>query len=462
VRLVVKSSENFKIPPFDLDAEKTILGIIIIDNSKLHTVLENIEINDFYDRGNQIIFESMIELMDSNTPVDFVTLRDTLYKSGKLDDIGGLQYLVKIADDITSTANVEYHTNIIKEKSNLRKLISIGNKLISMGYEGKESTDEIIEDVENAIFSVLGKNIGMGIGQVRDYLASTIELIEKRCHEQGTLTGISTSFVELDSITDGLQRADLIILACRPSVGKTSLSLNIMQNASIRHNIPTLFFSLEMAKEQLIMRILSSLGKVNSQKLKKGNLRDADWKKILKCKKQLESAPIFIDDSHGLSASALKAKCRRYKQELGIELVIIDYLQLLFADGKFDNRQYEITAITRSLKDLAKELNIPILVCSQLSRAVEKREVKRPQLSDLRDSGAIEQDADLVLMLHRPNMYTALAEDDFSEMQDDGTVELIVGKNRNGPTGILNLVFLKEYTLFHDVSDAQPISFPEE
>ncbi|MBU1625871.1 replicative DNA helicase, partial [bacterium] len=245
---MTKSLDNFRIPPFDLDAEKTILGSIVADNQKLHTVMEKIETDDFYDRSNQIIFQAMIELMNSNVPVDLVTLKDLLNKSGKLEDIGGIQYLVKITDDIISTANVEYHTGIIREKSNFRKLISIGNKLISKGYDGNESVNNIIEDAENAIFSVLGKNIGMGIGQVRDYLKSAIGLIEKRCRDQGNLTGIPTSFIELDRITDGLQKSDLIILACRPSVGKTSLSLNIMQNASIRHNLPTLFFSLEMSK----------------------------------------------------------------------------------------------------------------------------------------------------------------------------------------------------------------------
>jgi len=459
---VVKSEESLKLPPFDIEAERSILGIVLTDNSKMHSVLENLESTDFYDMNHQHIFSSMIELMESNTPVDFLTLKNHLQKNGTLENIGGLPYIASLADDVVSTSNVDYYTNIISEKSNLRKLIQIGNRLVSRGFEAKDNVNAIIEEVENSIFSILGKNIGMGIGLIRDYLKDAIELIEKRDKEKGSLTGVATGFSELDRLTDGLQRSDLIILACRPSVGKTSLSLNIMQNSAIRHNVPSLYFSLEMSKEQLILRILSSLGKVNSHKLKKGNLRDADWKKIMKCNKQLQSAPIYIDDSHGLSVSALKAKCRRYKQELGIELVMIDYLQLLFADGRFDNRQYEITAITRSLKELSKELDIPILVCSQLSRAVEKREIKRPQLSDLRDSGAIEQDADLVLMLHRPNMYSIIGDDDFTEMQDDGTVELIVGKNRNGPTGILNLVFLKEYTLFHDISGEKAIEFSEE
>jgi len=458
----METMDKLKIPPYDLDAEKAVLGIIIIDNSKMHSVLEKIGRDDFYDRNHRLIFEAMMKLMESNTPVDFITLKDCLEKEGRLEEVGGVSNIMRLGDDITSTANVDYYTGIIRDKSDLRKLINIGTELITKGYEGKEEVDTIIENVESSIFSVLGKNISMGIGHVRDYLKNTITLIEKRCHDQGSLTGVPTSFSELDKITDGLQRADLIILACRPSVGKTSLSLNIMQNAAIRHNVPVLFFSLEMSKEQLILRLLSSIGKINSQRMKRGNLRDADWRKILKCNKQLEAAPIYIDDSHGLSVSTLKAKCRRYKQELGIELIIIDYLQLLHADGKFDNRQYEITAITRSLKGLAKELDIPILVCSQLSRAVEKREVKRPQLSDLRDSGAIEQDADLVLMLHRPNVYSTLSDDDFTESQDDGTVELIVGKNRNGPTGILHLVFLKEYTLFHDISDEKVIGFPNE
>jgi replicative DNA helicase len=455
--------DSIKLPPFDLDAERSVLGIILLDNSKVHVVRENMNIDDFYEKNHRVVLQAIVDLLEENTPADLLTLKDKLLKMGKLEEIGGIPFVTKLLDDISSPANIEYYTQIIKDKSMLRRIIQLGNTMITKGYEAKDDAVLIIEDVENLLFSLLGNDSLGGVTHVKQNIKDAIGLIEKRCQDKGNITGIPTYFSELDKITDGLQKSDLIILACRPSVGKTSLSLNIMQHAAVRHNVPVLFFSLEMAKEQIILRLLSSMGKVNSQKLKKGNMRDTDWKKLLKCKKQLESAPIYIDDSHGMSISTLKAKCQRYKQEFGIGLIIIDYLQLIYADGRYDNRQYEITAITRSLKGLAKQLDIPIMVCSQLSRAVEKRgEKSRPLLSDLRDSGAIEQDADLVLMLHRPNMYSTVPEEDMDNFQDDGSVELIVSKNRNGPTGIINLVFLKEYTLFHDMSAEKVMDFGEE
>ncbi len=438
-----------RIPPQNIEAEISVLGGILQDPQALLKAMEVLRPADFYKEAHRKIFSACIDLFDRNEPVDLVTLANELMRRQHLEEVGGSSALSALVDAVPTAANVAYHARIVKDKALLYSLIQKATAVVSRAYADKDDVDEVLDWAEQQIFEISQDKVSRSFVPVKSVLKGTFQLIEKLYDRKSHVTGIPTGFRRFDEMTAGLQPSELVVVAGRPSMGKTSFCLNIAQHAAIQERIPVAIFSLEMSKEQLVQRMLCSVASVDSHKLRTGYLSDADWPKLTTGAGRLSESPIFIDDTPGISLLEMRAKARRLKAEQGLSLVIIDYLQLISGRGRVESRQQEISEISRSLKAMAKELDVPVVALSQLSRAVESRQPPRPQLSDLRESGAIEQDADVVTFLYRPAFYRTKKEDDLDEPEDN-TTEVIIGKQRNGPTGTVHLAFLREYTRFED------------
>lgn len=430
-----------RIPPNNTEAEESVIGAMLLDKEAVNTALEILKPEDFYKEVNQEIFKAIISLYNRNEPVDLVTLSEELRKRQTLESVGGISYLADLSISVVSAANTKYYCEIVKEKSILRRLIKSSDEIMSLAYQDNKEVNLILEKAEKDIFDITQGVHNKGFYPINEVLLRSFSQIEERAAKKGELTGLTTGFTDIDLKLSGLQKSDLILLAARPSMGKTALGINIATNAAIKGGANVAIFSLEMSKEQLAQRIISSTAHVDLQKIISGNLSEDEWIQVVNSMAPLSKMNIFIDDTAGISLMEMKAKCRRMKIEKGIDLIVIDYLQLVETDSKSENRQQEISAISRGLKAIAKEMECPVLALSQLSRAPELRSDHRPILSDLRESGAIEQDADVVLFLYRDDYYN---ED--SEKKNIG--EIIIAKHRNGPTGKVELAFKKEYTKF--------------
>jgi replicative DNA helicase len=438
-----------RIPPQNLEAEVSVLGAVLQDPAALLKAMEVLRPADFYKEAHRKIFSACIDLFERNEPVDLVTLANELMRRKQLEEVGGTSALSALVDAVPTAANVAYHARIVKDKALLYALIQKATAVVSRAYADKDDVDEVLDWAEQQIFEISQDKVSRSFVPVKSVLKGTFQLIEKLYDRKSHVTGVPTGFKKFDEMTAGLQPSELVVVAGRPSMGKTSFCLNIAQHAAIQERILVAIFSLEMSKEQLVQRMLCSVAKVDSHKLRTGYLSDTDWPRLTTGAGILSESPIFIDDTPGISLLEMRAKARRLKAEQGLGLVIIDYLQLISGRGRVESRQQEISEISRSLKAMAKELDVPVVALSQLSRAVESRQPPRPQLSDLRESGAIEQDADVVTFLYRPAFYRTRKEDELDEPEDN-TTEVIIGKQRNGPTGTVHLAFLREYTRFED------------
>jgi len=435
-----------RLPPQNLEAERSVLGAMLLDKETITKVLQIIPNPDnFYSEIHRLIYERIINLFEENKPVDIVTLKEEFRKRNKLKEIGGAVYLADLVNSVPTTANVVYYAQIVREKYILRNLLKATASINSLSYDSSQDLDVILDKAQSLIFDITQKRIKTPVIHIKEILTETFEHIEGLYEKKEHITGIPTGFHQLDRLTSGFQPSDLIIIAGRPSMGKTSFVLNVAQYASVRAHIPVVIFSLESAKEQLVEHLLCSEARVNGQKLRTGFLSEEDWSNLTDAAGILAEAPIYIDDTPNMGVLELRAKARQLKVEHNIQMVIVDYLQLMAGDRRMENRQQQISEISRSLKALAKELGVAVVAISQLSRAVEKRgeEDKRPRLSDLRESGAIEQDADLVISLYREYYYSRKPE-------DEGIAELIINKQRRGPIGKIDLVFLSEYARFEN------------
>jgi replicative DNA helicase len=439
-------------PPYAPEAEISVLGGMLIDGDAVAKAVEIVDDTMFYREGNRRVFRAMVRLFRHGQVVDPVTLTEELKKTDELESAGGMSYVGELLDAVPTAANIEYHARIVRERALLRKLIEASTGIIQDSYEpGERTVEEVLDVAEQRIFEVAQSHERKGFVWIKKILYPTFERIEQLQAAKGGITGVSTGFYSLDQMTGGFQRSDLVIIAARPSMGKTALVTGVALHAAISHQVPIALFSLEMSKEQLVQRMLCSEALVDLGRLMRGRLTDDDYVRLAQAAGHLNTAPIWIDDSGSLSVLEMRAKARRLKADQpDLGMIIIDYIQLMHAHGEAENRQQEVSSISRGLKGLAKELEVPILALSQLSRAPEQRADHRPQLSDLRESGSLEQDADLVMFLYRPEYYLAPM-----EAQEKGLVgkaELIIGKQRNGPTGICDLYFRKESTRFESIS----------
>ncbi|MDQ3346714.1 MAG: replicative DNA helicase [Acidobacteriota bacterium] len=436
--------------PHNLDAEKSVLGAILVHNEAFNHAAELIDSRDFFRDAHRRIFDRMVALSERGDAIDFVTLKEELSRGGDLEEVGGPAYIASLADGVPRSANVEYYARIVKEKSTLRSLIHSANKILTEAYEAEEEPDLILDEAERAIFAIAEDRIRAGFVPLKDLVQSSFATIEKLQQHKGTVTGVATGFVDLDEMTSGLQPSDLILVAARPSMGKTSFVLNIAQHIGTSTDMTVGFFSLEMSKEQLFMRMLTSEARIDAHRFRTGYLNEKDYGRLSHALGTLAEARVYIDDTASIGVLEMRAKARRLKAEHGLHLLVIDYIQLMQGRGRFESRQAEIASISRSLKGLAKELNVPIVALSQLSRASETRADHRPQLSDLRESGALEQDADVVMFIYREEQYR---DADGNARQDaEGTAEIIIGKQRNGPVGTAKLAFIKEHTRFENLA----------
>lgn len=428
-------------PPYDEQAEASVLGAMLLDKSAITTAVEIIHAEDFYYDSHKAIFEGILRLYNKNEPADMITLSDFLKKSGQLEAVGGYTYLGRLTSGAGAVSNTEAYANIIKEKSTLRALIRAGGEIVEDSYRDDDDVGAIIEKAEKSIFDITQDNQRNGLMDMGEVMITTFDVMQKRSENKGGLTGLTTGFIDLDRKTSGMQKADLVLLAARPSMGKTALMVNIATNSALKAGATVAMFSLEMSRNQLSQRILSSLSHVDLMKIISGDLTTEEWSKVIETMTYMNEMAIYIDDTAGITPLEVKAKCRRLKAEKGLDLVVIDYLQLMEVGGRAESRQQEISAISRQLKGIAKELDVPVIALSQLSRAPEMRADHRPILSDLRESGAIEQDADIVMFLYRDEYYNP-------DTEKQGLGELILAKHRNGPTGTVELLFKGEYTKF--------------
>jgi replicative DNA helicase len=435
--------------PHNLEAEKCVLGAILINNHAFNQAAEVIDAGDFFRDAHRRIFEKMVSLTDRSQPVDLVTLKDELVKTGELEDVGGPAYISSLTDGVPRSANVEHYARIVKEKSTLRRLIQSATEVLGRAYDAEEDADNLLDEAERSIFQIAEHRMRSGFVQVGTLVDSGYQLIEQLQAQRGLVTGVPSGFVDLDEMTSGFQKSDLVIVAARPAMGKTSFVLNMALNSATQANKSVGIFSLEMSKEQLFMRMLTSEARVDAHRFRGGFLGEQDYGRLVEAFARLHDAKVFIDDTPGVGILEMRAKSRRLKLEHGLDMLIVDYLQLMQGRGRFESRQQELSSISRSLKILAKELEIPILALSQLSRATETRSDHRPQLSDLRESGALEQDADIVLFIFREDMYQVEGE---RNPESEGMAEIIIGKQRNGPTGSVRLAFLKQYTRFENLA----------
>ncbi|MEW6323286.1 MAG: replicative DNA helicase [Acidobacteriota bacterium] len=433
-----------RILPHNLEAERSVLGAILLDNETFHSAAGVIGPAAFFRDAHRRIFERMIDLSERRQPIDLVTLKEELDRTGELEEVGGPAYIASLVDGVPRATNVEYYARIVKEKATLRALIFSANKILANAYEADQEADLILDDAESAIFSVAEDRVKAGFVAMKDLVRDSFPKIEKLFEHQTYITGVGTHLPDLDRMTRGFQPGDLVIVAARPSMGKTSLVLNICQHVATHGGVAG-FFSLEMSREQLFMRMLSSEAKIDSYRLMSGQIGQREYGSITHALETLSAAQMFVDDTAGIGVLEMRAKARRLQAEHGLSILAVDYIQLMTGRGRFENRTLELAAISRSLKGLAKELNVPIVVLSQLSRAPEARSDKRPQLSDLRESGALEQDADVVILIFREEMYKL---DKDQPAETDGTAELIVAKQRNGPTGTIRVAFLRGQTRF--------------
>ena len=431
-----------RVMPNSLEAEQSVIGSMIMDQDAIVTAMEILLQEDFYHKQYGILFDAMIELYSSGQPVDLVTLQNKLKEKDVPQEVSSLEFVGELVRAVPTSANVKYYCNIVKENSMKRKLIRVTEEIENECYARKESLESVLDKTEHDIFALLSSRTGGDYVPIRQVVMNALEKIEKASQQDGNVTGIPTGFIDLDYRTAGLQPSDLVLIAARPSMGKTAFVLNIAQYVAFHENMCTAIFSLEMSKEQLVNRLFSLESRVDAQALRTGNLSDADWAKLVEGAGIIGDSELIIDDTPGISISEMRSKCRKYKLEHDLKLIIIDYLQLMSGSGRStDSRQQEISDISRSLKALARELNVPVLALSQLSRAVEQRPDHRPMLSDLRESGAIEQDADVVMFIYRDDYYN-------KDTELKGISEIIIAKQRNGPIGTVNLAWLPEYTKF--------------
>ena len=433
--------------PHNLEAERSVLGAILVHNDAFNLAAQVIDSQDFYRDAHRRIFDRMVALNERHDAIDFVTLKEELARAGELDEVGGPAYVASLADGVPRATNVEYYARIVKEKSTLRNLIYAASKIVTNAYEADQESDLILDEAESAIFAVADDRLKSGFVAMRDLVKDSFPKIEKLFEQKRLITGVPTGFVDLDEMTRGLQGGDLIIVAARPSMGKTSLVLNVAQYVAALGDQVVGFFSLEMSKESLFLRLLTSEAQIDGHRLMSGAIGGNDYHRISHALEKLNAMKLFIDDTASIGVLEMRAKSRRLQAEHGLNLLVVDYIQLMSGRGRFENRTLELASISRSLKGLAKELNVPIVVLSQLSRAPEARSDHRPQLSDLRESGALEQDADVVVLIYRDDVYNR-----DPNSPDAGTAELILAKQRNGPTGVVRLAFLREQTRFANLA----------
>lgn len=437
-----QNAVNFQnVPPHDDVAEQAVLSSMFLDREAVAAALEILKADDFYRPDNKAVFEAIEELFSLGISADIVTVKNKLEEKQIFEQIGGLSFIIDISKAVGNSVNVRQYARIVEEKSLLRRLIKTAGEISQISYEGKENVSFIMEKAEKGIFDIIQNRRTEQFANIKEVAVDAFNKIEEVYQSKGKLTGIATGFTDFDAKTAGLQKSDLILLAARPSMGKTAFALNIVQNAAIRGNVPTAIFSLEMSKEQLVNRMLCSEAMLDAQKLRTGELEEKDWLSLIEAMGPLSEAPIYIDDTPGISPMEIRSKCRRLKLEKGLGLIIIDYLQLMSGNSRNDSRQQEISEISRSLKAIAREMEAPVIALSQLSRACEQRANHRPMLSDLRESGAIEQDADVVAFLYRDEYY-------FPETEKKNQAELIIAKQRNGPIGTVDLTWLGQHTRF--------------
>ena len=446
------ATEALKVAPHSVEAEQSVLGGLMLDNNAWDKIADAVVEEDFYRRDHRLIFRAISDLAARTEPFDVITLSEWLDKQGLLDDAGGLAYLGTLAKDTPSAANIAAYAAIVRERSVLRQLISVGNEISNSAYQPEgRSTEELLDDAERRVFKIAeqGARGKEGFTAIKDLLVKAVDRIDTLFQQDDPITGVPTGWTDFDEMTSGLQRGDMVIVAGRPSMGKTTFAMNIAEHAAIKSGLPTAVFSMEMPGESLAMRMLSSLGRIDQHRVRTGKLEDDDWPRLTSAVGLLAEAPMFIDDTPALSPNELRARARRLAREHGeLGLIVIDYLQLMQVHGSSENRTNEISEISRSLKSLAKEMDVPVIALSQLNRSLEQRPNKRPVMSDLRESGAIEQDADLIVFIYRDEVYN-------EDSPDKGTAEIIIGKQRNGPIGTTRLTFLGQYTRFenfiHDV-----------
>ncbi len=430
--------------PHNLEAEKCVLGAILLQNDTFNLAAELLDSQDFFRDAHRRVFNKMVSLSERGEAIDLVTLKDELGRSGDLDEVGGPAYIAALVDGVPRSTNVEYYARIVKEKSTLRNLIYSANKILATAYEAEQDADLLLDQAEKAIFDIAEDRIRTGFVPVRELVQGSFDTIEKLQEHKGLVTGIATGFTALDLITSGLQNSDVVIVASRPSMGKTSFMLNVATHVGTKTDKTVGIFSLEMSKEQLFLRMLTSQAEIDAQRFRGGFLSEKDYGQLSHALGTLAEARIFIDDTASLGVLEMRAKSRRLMAEHGLHLLVVDYIQLMQGRGRFENRTQELAAISRALKGLAKELNVPLVALSQLSRAPEARSDHRPQLADLRESGALEQDADVVMFIYREDQYNPTPE-------NENLAEIIVGKQRNGPTGVVRLAFRKQFTRFENL-----------
>lgn len=442
-----------RVPPQNLEAEQAVLGAILLEGEALITAMERLRPEDFYSIAHQRIFEAMISLGEDNQPIDLITLTSLLQDAGQLEEVGGPIYVTKLANAVPTAANVEYYAQLVEEKSMLRRLIRTATQIVSSGYATEDDVSVLLNDAEQRIMELSNSRAAHGFISIRDVLMDVFERVEFLYNHKGGVTGIPSGFPDLDKMTSGFQRNDLIIVAARPSVGKTAFALNIAQNVAVRASETVAIFSLEMSASQLVQRMICAESNVDAGRMRTGFLEGDDWEKLSMAIGSLSEAQIYIDDTPGITVSELRAKCRRLKKEKGLGMILIDYLQLIQGRGKAgENRQQEVSEISRTLKQIARELEVPVIALSQLSRGVEQRQDKRPMMSDLRESGSIEQDADIVAFLYRDDYYD-------KESEKKNIIEIIIAKQRNGPVGTVELVFLKNFNKFVSLNQTQAEAF---
>ena len=431
-----------KIPPNDVEAEQAVIGSMLTDRDAVISAIEVLKEEDFYREDNKTIYEAILNLYNRSEPIDIITLKAELTSMGMFDKIGGLEYIVGLPEKVPTTANVEKYISIVKEKSELRRLIKAANEIIEQGYDPTENIDDIMNSAEKKIFNIMQDKDQKSYSPIKDVLIDAFTELEQLYNQKQHITGVPTGFIDLDYKTAGLHNSDLILIAARPAMGKSAFALNIATNAALKAKVPAVLFSLEMSKEQMVNRILCSEAMVDSNKVRTGKVEDDDWQKLAEASGNLSQAQIFIDDTPGISVMEIRAKCRKLKLEKNIGMVVIDYIQLVQGSNKRNgSREQEISEISRSLKILAKEINVPVIALSQLSRSVEQRPDHRPMLSDLRESGAIEQDADIVMFLYRDDYYNP-------DTDKKNIAEVILAKHRGGSTGTVELLWLGNYTKF--------------
>ncbi|MDF2615213.1 MAG: dnaB [Clostridia bacterium] len=437
----MEEMQNMRIPPHSIEAEQSVLGAIIMDHEAVVVASEMLRPEDFYRPDHAQIFAAILELYTSSNPIDLITIQDKLVQRGILEQVGGLSYIAELANTVPTSAHIKQYSKIVEEKAVLRRLIKASNDITAKSYEGEDKIDDIMGFAEKQIFDIIQNKHTEDFSHINQVVIDSIDKIEQAHQTKGGVTGVPTGFIDLDYKTAGLQPSDLILVAARPSMGKTAFALNIIQTAGIKHKKSVAVFSLEMSKDQLVSRMLCAEAMVDSQKARTGALEKDDWDRLARCIPNIASSNIFIDDTAGINVMEMRAKCRRLKLEKGLDLIMIDYLQLMSGHGKNDSRQQEISEISRSLKALAREMGAPVIALSQLSRACEARADHRPMLSDLRESGAIEQDADVVMFLYRDEYY-------HPDTDKKNVGEVIIAKQRNGPTGTVELIWLGQYTKF--------------